>query len=76
MRARDKFESFLVTSPNQLHRIILPLFVLGLTLGLTYTLWEDARKSDQILRRFLNLTLTKDFLESLINKARRSLSSF
>lgn len=45
MTTRNKFEAYLVTRPNHLHRIILPLVVLAMTLGLTYVLWEDARKS-------------------------------
>lgn len=45
MTTRNKFEAYLVTSPNHLHRIILPLVVLAITLGLTYVLWQDARKN-------------------------------
>lgn len=45
MAARDKFEAFLFSSPGRLHRIIFPSIVLGLTLSLTYVLWEDARSN-------------------------------
>lgn len=45
MTPRNKFEAFLVADPHQLYRTILPLIVFVLTLGLTYTLWLDARKN-------------------------------
>lgn len=45
MTARDRFEVFLFASPSRLVRFILPLIVLCLSLGLTYVLWDDARKN-------------------------------
>lgn len=45
MPTRNQFETFLFTGPGRLCCFIFPLIVLGLTLSLTYVLWEDARKN-------------------------------
>ena len=45
MTTRNQLETFLLTGPGRLRRFVLPLVVLGLTLSLTYVLWDDARKN-------------------------------